>query len=88
MRDFICVCMYVRGQCVRAIESVSIRDIQKGQQGRMSRRAKKTKEGGNLENWREGGVPFLWWYWFDGCLAEAPKAVPAWILACHLGQGH
>ena len=35
-----------------------------------------------------GGLPFLWWYWFDGCLAEAPKAVPAWILACHLGQGH
>lgn len=38
VRDF--MCMHVREQCVGAMESVSIRDIQKGQQGRMSRRAK------------------------------------------------
>lgn len=46
----ICACMYVRGQCARAMEAVSIRDTQNGRQGRMSRGARKTKEGGNLEN--------------------------------------
>lgn len=83
--------MYVREQCVRAMETASIRDTQKGRQGRMSRGARRTKgrEGILRMRGRWWGVSFfIWWYWFEGCLAEAPKAVLAWILACHLGQGH
>lgn len=67
------------------------KDMHKGQRGRLSTRTRSTKAGGNLATGgggEEGESFFLWRYWFDGCLAEAPKAVPAWILACHLGQGH
>lgn len=82
MRDFICACMYVRGQCVTAMESIRDR---KDSRGELAEERGRRKREGIL---RTGGMAFLWWYWYDGCLAEAPKAVAAWILACHLGQGH
>lgn len=48
--------MYVRGQCVRAMETASIRDTQKGRQGRMSRGARRTR--GREGILRMGG---RWW---------------------------
>ena len=45
----ICACMYVSGQYVSATEAPSIRNTQKGRQGRVSRGARKTNEGGILE---------------------------------------
>lgn len=48
--------MYVRGQCVRAMETASIRDTQKGRQGRMSRGARRTR--GREGILRMGGVFF------------------------------
>lgn len=48
--------------------------------GQAERVARKTKEGGNVQNGGEvEKMPFFFKcrYCFDGCLAEAPKAVSA-----------
>lgn len=60
------------GDSVRVIQAVSIRDTQNGGPGRMS--GEEDERGREL---RGGRCLFLWWYCFDGCLAEAPKAVSA-----------
>lgn len=65
------------GDSVRVIQAVSIRDTQNGGPGRMS--GKEDERGRESSELRGGGEDafFLWWYCFDGCLAEAPKAVSA-----------